>query len=251
MKAFLLVYFLFSSLVISASTDYQKVFHDANIAYQKMDYEKSIELYSSLVKDGKVSSDVFYNLGNSYFKRGDFPKAILNYERAKKLAPDDEDISFNIKLAGLKVVDKMEAVPEIFYKRWFNALARSISADNWATLFVAMIWLLLGSAAYYFLAKSVGAKKLAFTLLLLFLLLSISSGLMASRSHQITYTDKHAIIMAASVYVKSSPDENGNDQFILHEGTKVEVLDELNEWNKIRIANGSVGWMKSDEMERI
>src|SRR4051812_45195426 len=88
-----------------------KIFHEANIAYQKQDYGSSIKLYEQLIKNQNVSTEVYFNLGNSYFKSGNTSKAILNYERAKKLSPDDEDINFNLKIASLKVVDKIEPVP--------------------------------------------------------------------------------------------------------------------------------------------
>ncbi len=228
-----------------------KTYHDANIAYQKLDFETSIKLYETLVKNNNVSQEVYYNLGNAYFKTGNFARAILNYERAKKIAPDDEDTNFNLKIASLKVVDKIETVPEIFYKRWINSLSVSIPAATWSVIFILIIWLTFASASLYITGKTVAMKKLSFTLLGIFIFLSITTGVMAARSHSIANVDEQAIIMSSSVYIKSSPDEKGNDLFILHEGTKVEILDQLGAWNKIRIANGSIGWMKTSDMEKI
>jgi len=228
-----------------------KLYHDANIAYQKLDYETSIRLLEQLIKNKSISEEVYYNLGNSYFKAGNFAKAILNYERAKKLNPDDEDVNFNLKIASLKVVDKIESVPQIFYKRWINQFSILFPADTFSIILIIVVWLLFGAAALYVSINTVGGKKFSFILMIVFFFLTCISGVMAVRSHAIAQVDQTAIIMSSSVYVKSSPDEKGNDQFILHEGTKVDILDELNNWRKIRIANGSIGWMKVDEMETI
>lgn len=235
----------------SAKSDALKIYHQANIAYQKLDYESSIRLYEQLIKNKSVSEEVYYNLGNSYFKAGNFAKAILNYERGKKLDPDDEDINFNLKIASLKVVDKIESVPQIFYKKWINQFSVLFPADTFSIVLIIMIWLLFASAAFYVIVHTVTGKKISFILIIIFLFLTCIGGVMAARSHAIARIDQQSIIMETSVYVKSSPDEKGNDLFILHEGTKVDVLDQLNNWRKIRIANGSVGWMKLDEMEII
>jgi tetratricopeptide (TPR) repeat protein len=194
---------------------------------------------------------VYYNLGNAYFKAGNFAKAILNYERARKLNPDDEDITFNLKLASLKVVDKIETVPVIFYKRWIEQLSSFFNADTWATLLIMLVWVLFIVIAIYFMGRTVAIKKISFLFIIILCLLTFSTGIIAARSHARSSIDQQAIIMSSSVYVKSSPTEKGNDLFILHEGTKVDVLDELNEWSKIKIANGSIGWVLSGEMTKI
>jgi tetratricopeptide (TPR) repeat protein len=228
-----------------------KIYHDANIAYQKLDYEKSILLYEQLVKSNYVSLEIYYNLGNSYFKAGNFAKAIVNYERALKIAPDDEDVNFNLKIASLKVVDKIETVPEVFYKKWTNDIASLLPADTWTLILIFLVWLLFGSAAFYIIGRTVAAKKTAFIGGIFILSITCITAVIAKRSYSKTSIDEQGIVMSSSVYIKSSPDEKGNDLFILHEGTKVEVLDQLNDWKKIRIANGSVGWMKVEEMEKI
>jgi tetratricopeptide (TPR) repeat protein len=248
-----ILFFFLSSIHATAMTDAEamKIYHEANIAYQKLDYEKCIQLYEQLVKNKHVSPEVYFNLGNAYFKAGNFAKAILNYERTKKLTPDDEDVNFNLKIASLKVIDKIESVPEIFYKRWINSLSTLLTSDTFTIIFILMVWLLFVSAAFYVIGQSVFLRKISFFGIIIFLLLSIAGGVIAARSHAIMNVDKQGIIMTSSVYVKSSPDEKGNDLFILHEGTKVDVMDVLNNWRKIRIANGSIGWMKAEEMEII
>jgi SH3-like domain-containing protein len=114
-----------------------------------------------------------------------------------------------------------------------------------------MVWLLFGSAALYVTGSTAISKKISFFSLLLFLLVTVSAGMLMIKNHIMTHVNQQAIIMSASVYVKSSPDENGNDLFILHEGTKADVMEEIGEWKKIKIANGSIGWIKESELEII
>jgi tetratricopeptide (TPR) repeat protein len=232
-------------------TEALKVYHEANIAYQKLDYDKCISLYEQLIKNNSVAEEVYFNLGNAYFKKGNTAKAILNYERARKLEPEDEDVNFNLKIASLKVVDKIESVPEVFYKKWISSVSSIFPESTWSVITILFIWLLFISLALYVTSLTVNIKKIFFVFAGVLFILTITSGILTAHSYAITNLDEQAIIISSSVYVKSSPDEKGNDLFILHEGTKVDVLDKLNEWMKIRIANGGIGWLKSLEMEKI
>jgi tetratricopeptide (TPR) repeat protein len=229
----------------------QDDFVKANEYYKKADYENAVKTYEQILKEGHTSAEIYFNLGNSYYKMGNTAKSILNYERALKLNPDDEDVNFNLRIAQLKVADKIEPLPEIFYMRWLKSLTASLPLSTWSILFLACFWLLFISAAFYLFSFSSAAKRTAFVFILIFMLLSVSSFLIARQSHHTERSSIDAIISSASVYVKSSPDEKGNDLFILHEGTKVNVLDELGEWKKIRIANGTVGWLKANDIAQI
>jgi tetratricopeptide (TPR) repeat protein len=239
------------STVNSFAKGPQDNFISANELYKHGDYENAIKAYEKMLNEGNLSADIYFNLGNSYYKTGNVSKSIVNYERALKLTPDDEDINFNLRIAQLKVADKIEPLPEIFYVRWLKALTAELPLSTWSTIFLACFWLLFIAAAVYLFATSSAGKKAAFTFILIFMFLSLSSFLIARDSHRITKDKIDAVIATASVYVKSSPDEKGNDLFILHEGTKVNVLDELGEWKKIRIANGTVGWLKAHDIEVI
>ena len=226
-------------------------FKKAKEYYLKQDYNNAVKVYESIIKAGTISPEVYYNLGNSYFKTGNLAQSILNYERAKKISPDDEDVNFNIKIASLKVVDRMDAVPEIFYKRWLKNLALVFSTDIWTKILIVNVWLLFIFLAIYIAGRSSSLKKFSFLIACFFIITSISTFFLSQKSYAITFIDQQAIITSASVYVKNSPDEKGSDQFIIHEGTKVDVMDELGDWKKIRIANGSVGWLKVNEIEVI
>ncbi len=247
-----LILFLFlSSFTFAQKLDANISYKKANQFYAKQDYENAITLYKALIADKKISAEIYYNLGNSYFKTGKVSLAIIAYERAKKIAPDDEDIDFNLKIASLKTIDRIDVVPDVFYKRWYRSASLLFSANGWSTLFIISIWLFFISAAIYILGKSIAIKKLGFFVMITFLFITSFGYLMASSSYSIAHGEEHGIVMAPSVYVKSSPDEKGNDLFILHEGTKVEVMETFENWNKIKIANGNIGWLKKNEIEKI
>ncbi len=246
--------FVFTCLILQAHAANDlalDIYHKANIAYQKQDYGTAIQNYEQLVKLNRISAEVYYNLGNSWFKSGNISKAILNYERAKKIAPEDEDIDFNLKIASLKVADKIETVPQIFYKEWLSSLSTALPANWWSTIFILGIWLLAASAVLYILGNSSRLKKKGFLLIISFTGLAIFFYIMAEKSYNVNFEETQGVVMSPSVYVKSAPDIKGNDLFILHEGTKVDILEELNDWKKIRIANGTIGWMQNTEIESI
>ena len=247
----LLILFTLSTCIFAQKKPALTLFHEANMAYQKQDYAKSISLYEELTKNGNISAEVYFNLGNSYFKEGNVPKAIINYERAKKIAPEDEDIAFNLKIASLKVVDRIDNVPEVFYKRWIRSLATILPANTWSIVFVIMIWLVFLAAGFYVFTQRSVIKKVSFISCLIFSIFAITTYFLSARSYSISEVEEQAIVISTSVYVKSSPDEKGNDLFILHEGTKVEVLEPFEGWKKIRIANGTIGWLKINEIEKI
>ena len=240
---------LFLSSVLSAGAD--ELFSKANNFYQARDYEQALNMYLQTMKAGNPSAELYYNIGNCYFKMGSLGKSILYFERAAKLKPDDDDILYNLKIANLKAVDKIEPVPPIIYKRWIKSLSESLTMSQWSVTFIILVWLLFLAWGCYLFANQVSTRKLTFVLACSVTGLCLVSYLFLEENHRVHTRQKYGVVMTASSYVKSAPDERGNDQFILHEGTKVEVLDELGTWEKIRIANGSVGWLKVGDVEEI
>ncbi len=227
-----------------------ELFQKGNAAYQSKDYQKAIGYYESASKEGS-SSSLEFNLGNAYFKEKQFAKSILHYERAQRLAPNDEDIQFNLRVASVKTVDKIDVMPQIFYERWWITFTQRMNERSWSLLFIGSIWLIFIACFVYFFATTIRTRKIALGFSFVSLLVAVLLYFTASFRKHIEYDSDAAIVMTTSVYVKSSPDEKGNDLLILHEGTKVELLDELGEWKKIKIANGTVGWINSATIEKI
>jgi len=226
------------------------LFTKANDYYVAKDYDNALKTYQQALNDN-ASAAVFFNMGNCYFKMGSLGKSILYYERAARISPDDEDIQFNLKVANLKAVDKIEVVPPIIYKRWIKSLSEALTMSQWSVTVIILAWLMFLAWAAYLFAASIASRKITFALACVVTVLCGISFLFLEGNYRVQTKQKYGVVMAASSYVKSAPDERGNDQFILHEGTKVEVLDELGTWEKIRIANGSVGWLKTADVEII
>ena len=229
----------------------QSLITDANQAYSDGNFEDAISLYEQVLEHDYEAPQLYYNLGNSYFKSNNLPAAILNYERAKRLAANDEDIAFNLKLANLKTPDKIESIPTLFFKTWWNSFARLFSGKQWAIISIVSFWICILMFCVYITTNKVDNKKIFFWFSALLLLLTIFSFTYAYQGYKAVNSNNEAIIFSASVTIKSSPDENGTDLFVLHEGTKVMILDGIGEWNKIKLSDGSVGWIRSEAVETI
>ena len=227
------------------------LFSKANLFYQKQEYDSAENAFKQILQYDPSLAEVWFNLGNVYFRKGELANTILSYERARKLSPADEDIEFNLHVANLKITDKIDPLPRIFYLRWIDTASIWFSQSAWALIIVILFWLLSVSILCYFLVPSVIIRKLGFFSAALCLALLVFSYALSLHQQNMVNGTQEAIVTSASVYVKSSPDEKSSDLFILHEGTKMDVLDELNGWKKIRIANGSIGWVTQDTFEII
>ncbi len=243
----ILVFLSFSAVISLAATD----FESANLNYQKGDYKTAIEAYNRILKSGNEAPEVFYNLGNCFYKTNNTPASILNYEKALKLAPRDEDILFNLKLANLKVIDKMQAVDQIFFKRWLESISNFFSLNAAAAFTLIFMWAALIILAFFVISWSTILKKAFFYLGVLLFLSSIAFFMIANSRNTLINASTAGIIFAPAVYVKSEPKEKSTDLFILHEGTKVMILDTVGSWKKIRLMNNNEGWIRAESLEVI
>ena len=237
-------------MLLWAITPEQQI-SEANKLYLSGHYENAVTVYGKVTQEGFASPILYYNLGNAYFKLGNMPMAILNYEKAQKLAPADPDIAHNIRLANTRIVDKIESVPVLFYVRWWINARNMFSPDTFAKISLALFsffWILL---ACYFLVRRRGLRITAFYFAMLFGITAIFGMVLASQSHHYALNPDEAIVMEPSADVKGSPDEKSVDLFVIHEGTKVKVLDRIGDWEEIRIANGNSGWIQTKAIQEI
>jgi tetratricopeptide (TPR) repeat protein len=229
----------------------QALFLKGNGYYAKSQYKEALAAYKQLLDEGYESAPLYFNLGNASFKTDDVPSALLYYEKARKLAPGDEDINANIRFANLKTTDKIDEVPEFFLSKWWKAVILSFSANFLSVL--SIVFVLLGSVILilYFFAGSVSVKKSFFYVAVAFFIAGTLTIFTAGM--QVSYFNSHrqAIIFSNSVTVKSGPVEKSGSLFVLHEGTKVNILDNTNDWIKIRLGNGNEGWIKGAEVKEI
>lgn len=220
-------------------------------AYNVRHYPEAIALYEKIIAGGYESYALYYNLGNAYFRNNENTQAIYYYEKALKLAPNNEDIKHNIEVVNSKLTDKVEMVPELFYKRWWSQVINLMNIDTLAILNIILLSVALLLIAVYFAASNILIRKISFWSGI-FLLFIFSIGVVAaSQRNKYLNNQYEAIVFTETVNIKSSPDENSKDIFVLHEGTKVKLLDLVAGWQEIRIANGSVGWIKTSDIKKI
>jgi hypothetical protein len=241
-------------VVVAASLQAQtpeSLFLRGNALYQQGKYADAREAYQQILKEGYVSGEVFFNLGNTYYKEGDIARAILNYERARKFMPGDDDLLHNLQLANLQIADRIEPAPRLFIWDFWDGLRQSISLD-------AATWLTFG--AYLFLISCIGLfvvsrkyarRKLALLggAVSLFVLL-ISATIVTVKINKVHSTDD-AVVMAQITTAKNSPDDRSSDAFVLHAGVKVRITDRVNDWLKVRLADGKVGWLQETAVDTI
>ncbi len=242
---------LFFNLSLVIADDNLILLDEANKVYNEGSFEEAAQLYEKVVENGYESVEVYYNMGNAFFKQNKIAPAILYFEKAKKLEPNDEDINFNLKIANNRIVDKIENVPELFYIQWWNTLIYALTVDQWGLLSAIFFTMLLLMALIFLLSRVIWLKKIAFWFGVLFLTSSVSTYALANQKFNSFKNDNEAIVFTPTVTVKSSPTESSIDLFVIHEGTKVLLLDNVGTWYEISIANGSVGWIKADDIEKI
>ncbi|MBA4409631.1 MAG: tetratricopeptide repeat protein [Bacteroidota bacterium] len=238
---------MFTATVLAQGDLIQK----ANEHYTKEEFTKAIDGYNQILMAGIESPELYYNLGNAYYKTNQFTLAILNFERAKLLAPNDEDIEFNLLVANQKVVDSIQELPGIFIVRWWNSLINSQTTDTWAVLSIVGFILFLTMTGLYFFARTGEVKRVSFWAGCFVIVFTIFSWSFAARQKSRLVNHSYAIVMQPTVTVKSSPSEKGTNLFVIHEGLKVRITDKLGDWVEIRLADGNKGWLLMESIERI
>ena len=226
-----------------SSSDPALLLEQGNKLYADEKYSEAVATYLKASDAGFAAPELFYNLGNAYYKSGDYPNAILFYERALKLAPADADIAYNLKIANLHTVDKIEPLPKVFYEKWIDSFLYGAPVDGRAWTSIVMLWVLVILVALYLFSSLVWVRKAAFSGAAVVLVITLFTLGVTWKQHSHFSSEKEAVVFSESVYIKSSPDDKSANLFMLHSGTKVQVLDELKDWKKIRIANGNEGWI--------
>jgi tetratricopeptide (TPR) repeat protein len=224
---------------------------EANQLFQQGKYVEARDRYESIVRNGYVSGELFYNLGNTYYKTGNIGRAILNYERAQRHIPGDDDLRHNLQLANLVITDKIESTPRLFIWDAWDTLKGMMSVDTLTWLVYGVYLVLLGLVATFFFSTSYGLKRFALlSCIAVGTLLVFTAVLLAARIDDVTRTDA-AIVLVDITTLKNSPDANSTDAFVLHAGVKVTITDSVNEWMKVRLADGKVAWMEKASAEVI
>ena len=243
----LAVYLCLLPSALSAQTKIQ-----ADEFYSQGDYEEAIAIYSQLVEKPSVSADVYYNMGNAYYRLDSIARAILCYERALRLQPTDDDIRLNLQLARSKTVDKIAPEREMFFVTWYRAFVRLVSVDAWAYIALVSIALAAVLLLVFFFSYSERLRRLSFfasvTLIVVFLL----ANLFACQQQQSLSSHSAAIVITDVLPVKNIPSDDGSDEFTIHAGTKATITDNtMTDWKQLRLPDGRHGWVVASAIEMI
>jgi tetratricopeptide (TPR) repeat protein len=250
---FILLVFLLiipGHLLISQDAQ-EKKFMKGSELYSAGRFQEALDEWLGIYQTGYRSANLDYNIGNAYFKLNNVPGAILYYERALLLKPADEDISYNLQIARTLVVDKFVEIPEIFFVSWYNFISLTLSTNLWAKISLGAFIFFLLLFSLYIYSSRYRYKVIGFWIAVLMVIVSISSLSFSIRNRSLVYNNHRAIILSPQVNGKSSPDNSGTDLFVLHEGTKVTIVDEVGNWYEIRLSDGNKGWAPANCLDKL
>jgi tetratricopeptide (TPR) repeat protein len=245
--------FVFSFLIINvmSASQIDDLMKQGNAAYQNGNYQNAISDYEKLVNDGYEGVSLYYNLGNAYYKDGKLGYSILYYEKALKLSPNDDDIQHNLAIANSKTIDKINTLPRFFIFQWWESLLSFFSVKGWTYFTYVLFILILAAAGIYFFIKNPLIQRYSFFGGLAILVLFILSAVMLAINVNRQLNVKNGIIIAQAVSAKLSPDTKSNDAFVIHEGLKVKMEDKVDDWVKVRLKDGKIGWLPQNDIAQI
>lgn len=226
-------------------------FEEANQLYAEKKYSAAAELYETIITEEGVAPELYYNLGNAYFKSNELAKAILNYERAVRISPRYADAKFNLEFANQKVIDNIELIDTFFLKKWITTLMKTMTSNGW--FYTAAIFFVIALIAFmiFIFGHSRFIRKSFFYIGLIGILLSITTIVFSGIRGTQMVNHNEAIVMSGVIVIKGAPDKSGTDLYQLHEGSKITIIGSLGDWYEVRLGNGNVGWVENKLVEKI
>lgn len=249
MKQIIYIITLLFSLILSGQNE--TIFKDATTLYNQGKYQDAIEKYQAILNSGEHSAELYFNLGNAHYKLNKIAPSVYYYEKALQLSPNDKEIKNNLAFAQNMTIDAIEVIPEVGLSKFFRNAINILSFDGWAKLTIMFMFLFVILFIVYYFAFSTGRKRLSFIgsiAALLFMLVSLS---FAFQKYNMVQKDRPAIVFAKEAEVKSEPNLRSAEAFRLHEGSKVQILDTVNNWKKIKLVDGKTGWIPSDDIKAL
>jgi tetratricopeptide (TPR) repeat protein len=227
------------------------LFSKANAAYNQADYTKAEELYQRILSKGEHSAELYYNLGNTYYRLNQVAESIFYFEKAKQLAPEKEDLQINSSFAQNMTIDAIEPLPESQLAQIQKLVLNFFTTDNWSKIALGFLWIFALLFLGYLFTHASRLKRTFFFISIASFVLFVGSLSIAFTKDNQFQQNLSAILFSPQIEVWSEPNEQGDLLFILHEGTRVQLIDSLAEWKKIRIANGSEGWMQNATLRNL
>ncbi|MEM9823866.1 MAG: tetratricopeptide repeat protein [Bacteroidota bacterium] len=250
-KGIMLISHLLFCLLLLGAEEQDQQFKKANDAYAAKQYTEAIQAYEAILQEGWYSVELYYNLGNSYYKTQQIGRAILNYERGLYLAPSDEDLRHNLLLVENELVDDFSLIPTFFLSRWWDQAVRMASTSTWAFSGLLLLWLGIGGLVLWILGQDRTQKKRGFFIGIALLLLSVLPFALAIGKASLDQDSRIAILLEKEFALRSAPDQESSEILLLHEGLKLSILDEIGAWYKVRLSNGEEGWLPKTAIERV
>lgn len=226
----------------------QEEFTKANKLYQEQNFDQALHLYESLIAKNYVSSDLFYNIANTYYKLNRIAPAVLYYKKALKLDPNMEDAQFNLKMVESLTVDKFEVLPKTNMKIFWESISELFTVNQWAYITLMSSFLTIALLLVFKFSFRASLKRLTFVLGIASFSIGLFSLFVSFQQKNHWEKNQEAIIMVSNTYIKVAPNVASEDAFILHEGSSVIVVDKIDDWFRIKLSDGKVGWIKSDEL---
>ncbi len=247
MKQLLFIIVLLLAFIGKAQNE--TLFNKATDSYNNGDYQKAIDNYSGILENGQHSAELYFNLGNAYYKLNEIAPSIYYYEKALLLSPNDSDIKNNLSYAQNMTLDAIEVMPETGLAKIYNSITGIMTFDQWsyAAVMFMILFVLLYIAFFYF--RYATKKRIAFIGSFVSLFISVIAAAFAFVQFNDFKADQPAIVFDSEVQIKAEPNNRSEAIFVLHEGTKVNILEGLNEWKKIRIVDGKTGWVTSESIK--
>ena len=224
------------------------IFEEGNTLYSEGKYNEAIEKYEAILNQGLHSAEVYFNLGNAHYKLNRIAPSIYYYEKALQLSPNDKEIKNNLSFAQNMTIDAIETVPEIGISRFLRKAIKIFSFDIWAYLSVSFVILFVFLFITYYFTSSTNKKRFTFITSIISVFLTVLCLSFAFQKQKMDNKDKPAIVFAQESLVRTDPNLSGEEAFRLHEGTKVRVLDTINNWTEIILPDGKTGWIVSDDI---
>lgn len=240
--------FLFSSITLAENN---QLFNEGNALYNDANYTEALEKYKTILESGEHSAELYFNIANAHYKLNHIAPSIYYYEKALLLDPNDKDIKNNIAFARNMTVDAIDSVPEVGISKFIKKVTNMMSFDSWAQLSVTLVVLFVLLFIIYYFTYSTSKKRLAFVSGNVSLLLAIIALGFAFHKFKLVNNDQPAIVFAQETKIKSEPNLRSTEAFVLHEGTKVQVLDTVSNWKKIKLADGKTGWILNDDIKML
>lgn len=246
-----LIYLLLFFIGFSGIAQNQELFNEANEAYADGNYKEAVNAYNQILENGEVSVAVHYNLGNSYYKLNQIAPSIYHYEKALQLKPDDADVKNNLEFARNMAIDAIEGPEEEGFTEFFTASTAILSATGWGWLAIFSMFVFVAFFMAYYFSRKALFKRIFFVSGMFFLLLGLTSAVIGNIKQNILENLSFAIVFSEEVQVKSEPNIRSSEVFTLHEGAKVKLTEDFQDWYEIELPNGSQGWMPKDDLKRL